>query len=493
MNTAQSLFLLAPEIFVSVLAFIVLLGEAFAPMRKKLWINLAIVGLDVVLLYFLLFFFNEMLPGAKMMGMDQFSEGLSLGFGPAFGMVLVDSQAIFFKLALVLITIIILGFSLDYHEFADAPLGTYAALLLFSLVGMMLLVSSIDFLLAVIALELLSITSFVLTGFIFKRRSSSEAAIKFFLVGTFSTAIFLFGISYYYGYFGTTHLSPILNFSAFGQKPDLILNFIFIFLISGLGFKLAMVPFHMWAPDAYEGAPTPVTAFLSVAPKVAAIGFLLRVLSEHQAMNLTPVIAVLAALTMTVGNVGALRQTNVKRLLAYSSVAQVGYILVAMVAGGALGGEATLIYTFVYVFMNLGVFAVLMIVAGQTQSEDVGTFAGLAKKSFGLSVVLILFLLSMTGIPPLAGFIGKFSIFAAILNSNYVWLGIVALINSVISLYYYFRLAHQAFFVETSETTAPLYFSPALISCLILTLCVTVVAGILPNPILQWVRNVIGS
>ncbi len=231
------------------------------------------------------------------------------------------------------------------------------------------------------------------------RKSSSEGAIKFLLVGTLSTAIFLFGVSYYYGFFGSTSLIPLQQYGLGGQQSDMSLSLIMMFLVAGLGFKLAMVPFHMWAPDAYEGAPTPVTAFLSVAPKAAAIGFLLRLLSNHAALGLTQVLGVFAAITMTVGNVGALQQTNVKRLLAYSSIAQVGYILVAIVAGQSLGAQAAMVYTFVYLFMNLGVFAGLMAVASKSHSEEVSDFAGLSSKSMALSLVMVVFLLSLTGLP----------------------------------------------------------------------------------------------
>jgi NADH-quinone oxidoreductase subunit N len=230
-----------------------------------------------------------------------------------------------------------------------------------------------------------------------------------------------------------------------------------------------------------------------VAPKAAAIGFLLRFLSNHSGLNLTPILEVLAALTMTVGNVGALQQTNVKRLLAYSSIAQVGYILVALVAGGSLGGQATMIYTFVYVFMNLGAFAALVIVSNQNSNDELPTFAGLAGRSIGLSLALVIFLLSLTGVPPMAGFIGKFTIFAAVIRQPHLlWLAIVAVLNSVISLFYYFRIVQQMFFVDAVESK-PLRFSPALLCCLLVTLAFTLFAGIWPNQILGWVRNVVGS
>jgi NADH-quinone oxidoreductase subunit N len=491
----NQLALLTPEIFLSLVALLVLAGETFVPSWRKGWIRISMISLVATAAYLSCFFCHKALPGVDAFGIQpaDVKDGW-IRYPIVGGMLSVDSLSVFFKLALAIAMALVCWLSCDHYEFGDKPMGTYASLLLLATVGMMLLVGSVDLLMAIIGLELLSITSFILTGFTKSRRSSTEGAIKFFLVGTFSTGVFLYGISYYYGYFGTTSLEPLLRFPSTGTHPDAMLSLILVFLISGLGFKLAMVPFHMWAPDAYEGAPTPVTAFLSVAPKAAAIGFLLRLLPNHAALNLTPVLAALAAITMTVGNLGALQQTNVKRLLAYSSIAQVGYILVAIVAGGSLGTEAAMLYTFVYLFMNLGVFAVLMIVANKSRSEELPTFAGLFARSMPLSLAMIAFLLSLTGIPPMAGFIGKFAIFAAILKQpSLLWLGVVAVLNSVASLYYYFRIAQQMFFREPAGDSRELSFTPALVCCLLVALSVTLVAGLVPNELLSWVRNVIGS
>lgn len=485
--------LIAPEIFLSIVGLLVLVGETLAPRARRLWVNVSIAALLACIVHQVLFFSQGAFPGAGALGVAPTkSTGGWVAYTDVFGVLSIDSLAVFFKIAILSAVVMVLWLSSDYFEFDAAPMGTYSSILLFASVGMMLLVSATDLLMAVIGLEMLSISSFILTGFAVGRRSSSEAAIKFFLVGALSTALFLFGASYYYGYFGTTHLEALQSFPA-GQRPELVLSLILMFLIAGIGFKLAMVPFHMWAPDAYEGAPTPVTAFLSVAPKAAAIGFLLRLFSNHEALGITPLLAMLAAVTMTVGNLGALHQTNVKRLLAYSSIAQVGYILVAMVAGGSLGSQAAMVYTFVYVFMNLGVFAGLLMLSNRSRQEDIPTFAGLYQKSMGLSLAMVVFLLSLTGIPPFAGFVGKFAIFASIIQKpELFWLAVVAVINSVVSLYYYFRIVHEMFFREPSDGIRP-WFSPALVSCLALALGVTLIAGLLPNEILGWVRNVVGS
>lgn len=488
----SNLLLLSPEIFLSLVALGILVGETVFTTFRKGWLYVAVAALALAGGHAAVFSIGGEFLGAPAGIAPAASREGWIQFGPVFGMISVDTMAAFFKVAIAGAVILVLWLSVDYWEYEGDTLGTYAAMMLLATVGMFFLVGSVDFLIAVIALELLSIASFVLTGFVFQRRSSNEAAIKFFLVGTFSTGVLLFGISLYYGYFGSTSLEPFLQWVSARQAPDMPLSVILILLISGLGFKLAMVPFHMWAPDAYEGAPTPVTGFLSVAPKAAAIGFLLRLIGDHASLNLTPVLVVLATLTMTVGNIGALHQTNVKRLLAYSSIAQVGYILVALVCGGAMGGAAAMLYTFVYLFMNLGVFAVLTMISNQVHAEDITVFSGLARRSLGLALVVVVFLLSLTGIPPLAGFVGKFTIFAAVIHQEgLLWLAIVAILNSVVSLYYYFRIAQQMFFREGEP--APMPLSPALFCSVAVALGVTFIFGILPNSLLLWIGKVIGS
>lgn len=490
----KSLALLTPEILLSILAIVIIVAESFAPKIRRFYVYLSIVGLIAAAGFICPVFCAQSLPWVGSLGINPIQiQGGWVQYALVFEMLSVDSLSLFFKLAILIVSVLILWLSLDYFEFKDVSMGTYSSLILLSTVGMMLLVSATDFLIAVIALELISVPSFILTGFVLNRKSATEGALKFFLVGTFSTALLLYGISFYYGYFGSTSIIPLLTFPSTGGSPDMALSLILVFLLAGVGFKLAMVPFHMWAPDAYEGAPTPITAFLSVAPKAAVIGFVLRLFAGHAELNLTPVLAVLAALTMTVGNIAALNQNNVKRLMAYSSIAQVGYILVAIVAGGPWGGQAAMLYTFLYLFMNLGVFTILIIVSNESQSEQLDVFSGLSKKSFGLSLMLVVFLLSLTGIPPLAGFIGKFAVFAAVIKTEgLLWLGIIAVLNSVISLYYYFKMAKYAFFNEP-DSASPLTIKPALICCLVVALGVTVVAGIVPNSLIGWVRNVVGS
>ena len=487
-----SLYLLLPEVFLSVLALGVLLGEAFFPSRGRLWLYIAVSGLVGVIAVLASFFFCGGVPGAAAVGaVPAHQEGFSIGYGPVFGMVVVDSQAVFFKIVILAAVVICLWLSLHHRELRREALGTYSGLMLMGTVGMMILSGASDLLVAVIALELVGIASFVLTGFVPERRTSTEAAIKLFLISSFSTAILLFGVSYHYGLFGTTGIGPWLDPAS---AADPLVLFVLAFLMAGLGFKLAMVPFHMWAPDAFEGAPTPVTAFLSVAPKAAAAGFLIRLLGQHTELAFTPFLAIFAALTMTVGNIGALHQTGMKRLLAYSSIAQIGYVLAAFVAGGALGVQAAMLYVFIYVFMNLGVFAVLMVVNAGGGGDDIAAFGGLAGRSLGLAVAVVVFLLSMTGIPPLAGFVGKFVVVAALIeNPVLVWLAVLTMLNSVISLFYYFRIVREAFFRSVPAGAPALRFPVAITCALAVTFFVTVAAGLWPEPLVNWVRHITGS
>jgi NADH-quinone oxidoreductase subunit N len=492
----HSLILLAPEIFLSVLAMIILIWEGFTPQVKRPYIYASVFGLLLAGVFIVPVFVVNVLPGAAQLGIFPRVQDLGwVQYDLVLNMLSVDSFSLFFKLILIISSILVLWISVDYFEFEKVSMGTYSAMILMTTVGMMFLVGSVDFLIAIIALELVSIPSFILTGFILGRRSCSEAAIKFFLVGTFSTGLLLFGISYFYGYFGSTSIIELRAFSDAGLVPDMPLRLLLVFLVAGFGFKLAMVPFHMWAPDAYEGAPTPITAFLSVGPKVATIGFLLRIFASHQQLGLTTILAILAAITMTVGNLGALKQMNMKRLMAYSSIAHVGYILVALVAGGRWGVEAAMLYVFVYLFMNLGVFAIHIMVSNKSKDDNITAFAGLSKSSLGLAVSLAIFLLALTGIPPLAGFIGKFYVFAAAIKQSphLLWLVILAVLNSVVSLYYYFRIAQQAFFRDPLDPAGQPLVSPSLLSCLWVAAGATVLLGLFPNGLVHWVQRILGS
>jgi len=356
---------------------------------------------------------------------------------------------------------------------------------------MMLLSGAMDFIYLLISLELISISCFILTGFEQKNPRSAEGAIKYFLMGGLSTAVTIYGISLFYGATGTTNL---FNYATAVElhigDPAYIMGMLFILV--GFGFKVSMVPFHFWAPDAYEGAPTPVTAYLSVASKLAALGAMMRIFASvipHQEINITMLIAILAALTMTLGNLTALFQTNVKRLLAYSSIAQAGYILIGLVVAGPIGRESVMFYSLAYLVTNIGAFAVAMVVAGKTGSYEIDAYNGLSKRSLGLSIVMVMFLLSLAGIPPMAGFVGKFYVFASAVNTQqFLWLAILGVVNSVISVYYYMGIARRMFFVG-SEDESPVETDIYAASVIAVTAAATLLLGILPETVMRIVKS----
>lgn len=417
------------------------------------------------------------------------------GDGVAFGLFAMDGVARFLKVLLAGAVILTLALSARFKAFESDggdpfPWGTYAALLLLASVGLFLLASANDFLAALIALELVSVSSFILVGFVRRDRRSGEAAIKYFLVGAFASALMIYGISLLFGVTGTTG-AGVLSAATATRVSSLPLTAALFFILAGFGFKLALAPFHMWVPDVYEGAPTPITAFLSVAPKAAAFGLLVRLLGAHHALGVTPLLALLSALTMTVGNLGALNQRNVKRLLGYSSIAQMGYVMIGFVAAGTVGLRALLVYLAAYVFMNLGAFAAVIAVTEDAGTESLDAFDGLASRSLPLALVTTFFLLSLTGLPPFIGFIGKFSLFSAAVQSpGLMALAIVGVVNSVISFAYYFSIVRAMFFAEAKRTQAPLVNGP-LWAALGVTSMVTVVSGLFPNPLLAWVQRVL--
>jgi len=307
---------------------------------------------------------------------------------------------------------------------------------------------------------------------------------KYFLFGAFSSAIMVYGISLYYGATGTTHLAA----ASAVPGPMLLLSLVLILL--GFCFKASIAPMHFWVPDAYEGAPTPVTTFLSVAPKLATFAAIARVFGAIfplQAYDLTLLFAILAALTMTIGNFTAMFQTDTKRLLAYSSIAQAGYLLIGLAVGTPLGREGMMLYSFVYVAMNVGAFAVIQAVGSAKGSYDLSSFDGLAKNRLGLALALMFCLLSLAGIPPLAGFMGKMLIFSSAVQAGQWWLAVVGVLNSVVSVYYYFLISHRMFFREPSDETA-IPVGAYVCGGVAVAVVVVLLFGIYPEPLIAGVR-----
>ncbi len=420
------------------------------------------------------------------MGVDAEAAGMPLWISDLLAF---DGMAAFFQLLALLSGALVCLLAVEYVQQRMPHFqGEFFALLAVTVGGIMLAVAAKELLTLYISIELVSITSYILVGYVRGDKPSSEGGLKYLLYGAACSAFMLYGISLIYGLTGTTYLSELQASS--NLSPAMFAAA--IFMMVGLGFKIALVPFHMWSPDVYEGAPTPITAFLSVTPKLAGFAALLRVFvvgMEHYAPLWLPVFGLLCALTMTIGNVVAIPQRNMKRMLAYSSIAQAGYIFMGIVVAAQdnLALEGVLLYSAAYVAMNLGAFAIVIYVKNALGTEEIADYAGLAQVSPGLALMLVLFLLSLAGIPPLLGFWGKLYVFAAAIQQGYLWLAIIGVLNSVISLYYYFNVTRLMYFVKPSEQLekAPIRAGWSLNVALAFTLLLTLALGLMPAGLLR--------
>jgi NADH-quinone oxidoreductase subunit N len=416
------------------------------------------------------------------------------GFG---GSVAVDSFAVYFMLIILLATALVVLLSVRYLEIEEAHLGEYYALLMFSAVGMMFMASGRDLIVLFMALEVMALCEYVLTGFLRGSRRSNEAAMKFFLLGAFSSGLLLYGMSLLYGLSGSTNLAVIAGRLADRPSPDPLSWMALITLLAGLFFKIAAVPFHQWTPDAYEGAPTSITAFISVAPKAASFAILLRILM----VGLWPlredwkVLTIgVAVATMTLGNLAAMTQTNIKRFFGYSTISHVGYLLLGLIAaadGNREGLTAIAIYLLAYTFMNLGAFAVIIVMRRQNLiGDEIDDLSGLMARAPGLAILMLIFLLSLAGIPPTAGFIGKYFIFLSLIQTEHYLLAVLGVAYAVVALYYYFRIV-VAMFMKTAPESVPLAISPGIRVALGVTLGMTLGIGIYPQPFIVLAREAI--
>lgn len=395
------------------------------------------------------------------------------------GLYAADAYAVFFKqlfLAAMLLTIV---FSAGYVRSLLRWQGEFYVLLLFALLGMCILASADDFLTGFVGLELMTISFYILVGMRMAAADASEAAVKYLLIGSASTAVMLYGVSLVYGMTGS------LLFREICTSPLLLepLGLVGIALIlAGFFFKLAVIPFHMWAPDVYEGAPAPVSALLAMGSKAAGLAMLMRILYlafPGSDSFWLPLFAVLSAICMIGGNILALRQTEVKRMLAYSSIAQAGYMLVGIAAGDAAGMKAVLFYAMLYVFANVGAFAVLAVIEEQKGSTERRDLAGLARSAPVLAAVMTVSLLSMAGIPPTAGFAGKLYLFTAVIEQGYLWLAFVGFVMSMISVYYYLLVAREMYLGEPDGIRVPV--SGGVRASVLLSLTATLGIGICPQ------------
>jgi NADH-quinone oxidoreductase subunit N len=406
------------------------------------------------------------------------------------GMVTLDGYALFFNLVIGYATGLVLLLSLDYVARQQVESGEFYVLVLFAAVGMVLMAQGTDLIILFLGLEIMSISLYVLAGFFRARLESGEAAMKYFLLGAFASGFFLYGIALIYGATGSTNLARVGAAVAGGVANDPMFLIGLGLLLVGFGFKISAVPFHMWASDVYQGAPTSVTALIATGSKAAAFAALGRVLLESvraSHVDWTSLLWVLAVLSMTLGNVVALAQQNVKRLLAYSSIAHGGYVLVGMVAGGALGNASVLFYLLAYTFTTAGAFgALLLLERSGREAVEVSDLGGLASRHPLLALALGLLLLSLVGIPPTAGFVGKLYLFGAAVQAGYIWLAVIGVLNSAVAAYYYLRLIVFMYMREPVEGP-PTVLVPSVAGSLALVVSVwgVVQLGVLPAPLLS--------
>jgi len=470
-----------PELLLCGFACLILIVTAILPREDRRWIAwLALLG-TVLVVPTVVRYANQL-------------EG-SAGNPVFFGDIAVDALGFYLKLVFLIGAILTILLSIRYLDTEKSQAGEYYALIMFATAAMMFMASALSLLMIFITLETMALAVYILVGFLKENRKSNEAALKYFVLGAFSSAIFVYGASLVYGSTHSIQLNEIAAAAVPGAAGVNLTMLGLILIVVSLGFKVAAVPFHMYIPDVYEGAPTAITAFISTASKAAAFAVLLRVLLagfpgmfEYWA----PLVALMAAASMTLGNVAAILQDNMKRMLAYSSIAHAGYILMGvLVAGmpgdtGRFGLKAVAIYLLVYTFMNIGAFGMVIMLRRENLVGDlVVDFSGLAKRAPLAAFTMLLFLLSLAGIPPLAGFVGKWYLFGAAIKGHYVWLAVLAVINSAISLYYYLRVV-VCMYIREPLNEEPYATSPGLKAALTIAAAMTLLLGIWPEKLLEF-------
>lgn len=423
-----------------------------------------------------------------------------------FDTVALDPFAVFFKMIFLVATLFTIGITFRTKELEGQRFGEYYALILTMLLGMFLLAGAVDLLMIYLALELVSITSYILAGYLKHRRRSNEASLKYVIYGGVSSGLMLYGFSLLFGLTGSTNLAEIHQVLLTSQVNSITMVAAIVLVLGGFGYKIASVPFHFWSPDVYEGAPTPITAYLSVAPKAAGFAVLIRFFNVTLVGDTTPnmsewfvlsslpwpeILAAISAMTMFLGNLVAIKQDNIKRMLAYSSIAHAGYILMGSVVLSHEGLFAMMYYLVIYLFMNLGAFLVVIMISNTYGTEDINEYQGLGFRAPYLGVVMAIFMFSLTGLPPTAGFIGKFYLFGALIHagSGFYWLAVVGIINSVISFYYYARVVKKMFLEDAPESLESRGFHPWLTTLVTLLMIPTVVLGLYWESVAQFALN----
>lgn len=454
----SSLQYFKPELALACLFAVLLLFDLFLPKLTKFLPTISLAGIFIVGIFI---YFN------------QTSKSILFQTKDSIGLIASDNFGIFFKSIILLTSALVIVISTHSQEILSSKnKGEFYVIVIGMTLGMFLMVSSVDLLMVYLSIEMVSLSSYILAGYTKDINRSSEASLKYLIYGAVSSGMMLYGISLFYGISGSTNIDLIneaLSTSMFINK--FLITFATLLVIGGIGFKISIVPFHFWTPDVYEGAPIVVTAFLSVASKAAGFAILIRVLfvvfldtssemarvDKYQSFSFIQwnlIIAVFSVLSMTIGNLVALWQNNLKRMLAYSSIAHAGYILLGLVVADNQGLMAVLIYFIFYLLMNLGAFYCLMLISDVINSEEIDDFKGFGYRSPFIAVMFTIFLVSLAGLPPTAGFIGKLYIFTALLKSDWIWLAVIGILNSVVSLYYYIKIVRNMFLREPANNEA---------------------------------------
>ena len=462
------LIALAPVLVLSVFAMGVLVLDLWAGKNKTLLMFVSLVGL---LMTAISTFAKQPLP--------------AFAFTDSY---IVDHLSIFFTCIFTLSSALAILLSAEYNERNGMKAGEYYALILLCTVGMIVLASSTDMIMIFLGIEIVSICLYVLAGFRRDDPVSNEAALKYFLLGAFATGFLLYGMTLIYGSTGSTNIFKIAEFIKSEDSSNPLMLMGIVLLVIGFGFKVAAVPFHMWAPDVYHGSPTPVTAFMAVGPKAAAFAAFFRVFKEgipNMAANWEILLCIVAVLSMFVGNLGAIMQTNIKRILAFSSISHAGYLIIAVITKSSLSGSGLLFYMLTYAFTTFGAFGIVILLGRKDEENlELENYSGLAYKHPLLALSMTVFLLSLGGLPPFAGFVAKFYIFSAAIEEGFVTLVIIAVLNSAISFYYYLKVV---VFMYMKEPTGEFQISltPMTLFVVIIGIIGTVELGIYPDPIIN--------
>jgi len=488
-NLSVNLQAIYPEIILSLTLVALVIFDLIFNKQKKFLPLISIIGLLIAFIFVI----SEFGTSRSAFSISENNSLLSI-----------DSFSTFFKGLIIIASVFIVLFSMSSNEIKSCPdrQGEYYSLMFGMIIGMFFLVSANDLILIYLSIELLSLSSYVLAGFVKTSIRNSEASLKYVIYGSTSSGIMLFGISILYGITGSTNLFEINSVLGFSDVPQITFLISILMIFTGIGFKISIVPFHFWTPDVYEGAPLPITAFLSVASKSAGFAVLIRFieitfaesLSKAGYWQLIPyvnwqnLLVLFSIITMTFGNFAALWQDNLKRLLAYSSIAHAGYLMLGVAVLSDQGLAAVLIYFSIYLFMNLGAFFIVMLIANKINSENIDDYRGLGYSIPFLGTSLAIFLISLTGLPPTAGFIGKLYIFFALVDAKMIVVAIIALLNTVVSLYYYIRVL-KVMFLERTDKHVDIEISPINFVVVLLLLAPTLLFGVYFTPLVNIAKN----